>query len=78
MHEREHEGPADPEQVEEGFDAGQQDLPDDPRVGRFDTGQEDLPEDHRHARRFSEGQEGALEPEETAQGDFATGEHDDE
>jgi hypothetical protein len=84
MHDREHdparphEGPADTEQTREGFDEGQRDLPENEDVGRFDEGQEDLPKDHAAERRFSEGQEGDLNAEELAQGDFATGEHDDE
>jgi hypothetical protein len=78
MHDSEREGPAQPEQPEEGFDEGQRDGPEDEKVGRFDEGQETLPEDGAAQRRFSEGQEGDLNAEETAEGDFATGEHDDE
>jgi hypothetical protein len=47
-------------------------------VGRFDTGEEDSPQDHAHANRFSEGQaHDPLTPADAAEGDFATGEHDD-
>jgi hypothetical protein len=84
MHDQEHDpvrgtdGPADPEQKDEGFDEGQRDLPEDEKVGRFDEGQEELPEDGSQQRRFSEGQEDDLTREESGQGDFATGEHDGE
>jgi hypothetical protein len=75
--ERSSEHPADPEQPEGGYAAGEahpETFPEEEEVGRFSEGQEKLPEDPHHGR-FSEGQEdlGEEDPEKHAQRRFSEG-----
>ncbi|HEX2049350.1 MAG TPA: hypothetical protein VHJ34_01815 [Actinomycetota bacterium] len=74
-----HDRPASPEQPHDGFDEGQERLPDTPedeREGRFSTGQEELPHrPHEHKGRFSEGEQERLPdtPEKDVERRFSEG-----
>jgi hypothetical protein len=75
-HDREH--PAAPEQIEEGFETGQEsaDDPEAEQEGRFSEGQEKLPESEEDLERgrFSEGEEELPDtPEKTVERRYSEG-----